>query len=324
MPSDPRIQEALDRLAAPRDAFRSAVATADEEIRAARQQAEGSRDPAEALGRELGEFARDRVDPARLAGLLQVAEATDPLIHHLMESAHDLFATLTTERGGFHITVPAGGDLRDTVRDALAGLGRAFGVAHAVEKARAHRYDPDTDHLLLQRYPFHRWSMGERRLAPPLVVTVRGEDLRPGGLTEFLDGAVRIALVVEGPTAPAPLARLVGHGVFVAQTTDPEVIGALASHDGPGVVAWVEEGAGAVEFVHAPAAGDRPWRRMKVVGGVEALHARLEEFRRPGRSAPHATDLRHLLELATPPAEEAVATGSTVSPAAEATHPDDP
>lgn len=318
MPSDARLTTALDALAAPRDAFRSAVATADEEIRSARLHLDEARDPAEALARELGIFARDRIDPARLAGLLKVAEAPDPLTHHLMDTAHGLFSELASNGGGgFQVDVATGGDLRDTVRDALAELGRAFGVAHAVEKARTHRYDPDRDHVLLRPYPFHRWTAGERRLAPPLVVRVQGADLRAGGLSEYLDGTLRMVLVVDGPTTPAPLARLVGHGVFVAQSADPAVLAALAAHRGPGVVAWVEEGSGAVPFVHDPAAGARPWERMHVEGGLEVLQARLAELEGPGRSRVHAADLRHLLELATPPvgagvgAEAPAATAAT-------------
>lgn len=315
MPSD-RIRSALDALAAPREAFRSAVATADEEIRAARLHMDEARDPAEALARELGQFAQGRIDPARMAGLLRVADAPDPLTHHLMDTAHDLFTEISATGGsGFQVEVPEGGDLRDVVRDALADLGRAFGVAHAVEKARTHRYDPDTDHVLLRPYPFHRWTAAERRLAPPLVVRVQGADLRAGGLGEYLDGAVRIALVVEGPTTPAPLARLVGHGVYVAQSGDETVLKALAEHAGPGVVALVEDGSGAVGFVHDPSGGARPWERMRVDGGVDALRARLAELERPGRSRVHATDLRHLLELATPPAGAEVESGSSLAEA---------
>ena len=317
MPSDPRLRAALDALAGPRDDFRSAVATADEEIRAARSRIDEVRDPADALARELGPFAVGRIDPARLAGLIQVEEAADPVVHHLLDTAHGVFEALASDDGaGFQVEVRPGGDLRDAVRDALADRGRAFGVAHAVEKARAHRYQPDTDHVLLQPYPFHRWSAGERGLAPPLVVSVEGADLRAGSLSEFLDGSVRIALVVRGATSPAPLARLIGHGVFVAQTSDASVLERLAAHDGPGVVAWVESRAGAEEFVHDPAAGERTWERLAIQGGIEELQGRLAELEGPGGRRVPAADLRHLLELATPPTSAASApTSDAAGPA---------
>lgn len=302
MPSDARIGAALDALAGPREAFLSAVAEADEEIRSARLAADEARDPADALARELGIFAQGRIDPSRMAGLIDVIEAPDPLMQHLVGAAHELFVEVSASGGGgFRFNVPDGGDLREVVRSALADLGRAFGVAHAVEKARDHRYDPDTDHVLLHPYPFHRWTSNERRLAPPLVVGVGGADLRAGGLAEYLDGAVRIALVIQGPTTPAPLARLIGHGVFVAQTSDPAVLARLAAHPGAGVVAAVEAASGAIEFVHDPSGGDRPWERLSIAGGVEALEARLSELEGPGRSRVHAADVRHLLELAVSP-----------------------
>ncbi len=237
MPSDAHTQTALEALEGPRNAFLSAVAAADEEVRAYRGRRAGTSDPGAALGSELGLFAQGRVDPSRLAGLMAVAEAPDPLTDRLMGVAHDLFAEVTAGAAdAFQVQVPPGGDVRDAVRDALAALGRAFGVAHAVEKARSHRYDPDTDHTLLHEHPFHRWTARERRLAPPLVVSVRGEDLRPAGLAEFLTGSVKIVLLVDGRVASAPLARLISSEVFVAQTTDPAVLKALAAHDGPGVV----------------------------------------------------------------------------------------
>lgn len=317
MPSDARIATALDALAAPRDAFLSAVAEADEEIRSARLAADEARDPADALARELGLFASGRIDPSRMAGLIDLAEAPDPLMQHLVIAAHQLFVEVSGTGGsGFRFDVPPGGDLREVVRGGLADLGRAFGVAHAVEKARDHRYDPDSDHVLLHPYPFHRWTTGERGLAPPMVVGVGGADLRAAGLAEYLDGAVRIALVVKGPTTPAPLARLIGHGVFVAQASDPAVLSRLAAHPGAGVVALVESGSGAIEFVHDPAGGDRPWQRLSVTGGTEALEARLAELEGPGRSRVHAADVRHLLELATSPLAESGAAPAFTSGAA--------
>jgi hypothetical protein len=303
MPSENRIESALAALGTARDAFRSAVASADEEVRTHRQRREGTTDPAPALERELGMFAQGRIDAGRLTGLVAAAEAPDPLTDGLMEVAHGAFTEIVaTDDGAFHVRVPPGGDLRDVVRDALSGLGKAFGVAHAVERARGHRYDPDRDHALLHAYPFHRWSARERRLAPPLVVSVEGADLRAAGLAEFVDGGMKIVLVVEGASAPAPLAGLIAPGAFVAQSADDAVLAALGAHDGPGVVAFMEADAGAVEFAHDPAAGVRSWERLHVAGGLEALAARLAEIEgRSARVAGAGGELRHLLELATPP-----------------------
>lgn len=303
MPSDERIAEALAALRKPREAFRSAVSASDEEVRAYRLTRSGRVDPARSLERELGEFARGRIDAERLGALLAVAEAPDPLADRLMDVAHAVFQEVVgADERAFVIRVPPGGDLRDAVRDALASLGRAFGVAHAVERARSRRYDPDHDHALLHAYPFHRWSARERRLAPPLVVHVEGGDLRAAALSEFLDGGVKLVLVVEGKVAPAPLARLVAPEAFVGQAVDVGAASALAGYEGPGVVALTEPGAGGVAFVHDPAGGARSWERLQVADDRTSLLALADELDRRGRVPGAAADLRHLLELAAPPA----------------------
>jgi hypothetical protein len=302
MPSDDRIQSALAALGRPREVFVSAVASADEEVRGYRLQQAGAADPGAALGRELGGFAEGRIDPSRLAGLLTVEATGDPLTAGLMGVAHDLFQEImAADAGGFVVRVPPGGDLRNVVSDALARLGQAFGVSHAVDRARSHRYDPDTDYPLLHAHFFHRWTAKERHLAPPLVVAVRGEDLRAAGLAEFVDGSLKIVLAVEGRTSPAPLARLIAADAFVAQSSDPAVLGALAAHPGAGVVAWTEPGSGAIAFVHDPATGARPWQRLHVDGGVEVLRTLVAEEESRGRSGGAAADLRHLLEIASAP-----------------------
>ena len=304
MPSDERARAALEALAQPRDAFRSAVATADEEVRAYRLNREQATDPGTSLARELGPFSEGRIDARRLAGLLSVEQAPDPLTDRLMGVAHEVFREVTGMGAeAFHVEVAGGDDLRDTVRDTLAGLGRAFGVSHAVEKARSHRYDPDKDYALLHPYPFHRWTPAERQLAPPVVVSVKGEDLRAAGLAEYLDGAVKLVLVVEGPVEPAPLARLITSSTFVAQTTDVAAVSALAGHGGSGVVAWVEPKSGAVEFAHDPSGGPAPRERLTLAEG-EVLAERLAELESRGRNGGRGVaDLRHLTELATPDAQ---------------------
>jgi hypothetical protein len=94
------------------------------------------------------------------------------------------------------------------------------------------------------------WSRRERDLAPPIVVEVDGADLRPGGLTEFLDGAQKIVLVVRGASPPAALARLITPGLLVMQTEDPADLAALTETDGPAIAALVT--GDACRFVHLP------------------------------------------------------------------------
>ena len=285
----PGLPEALRPLAA---AFHSQLSLASEEVRNWQVHHEAAvADPAGVLGAELGDFANGRIDTARLASLVGTESAPDPLLHHVMAQAADRFGGFVA-RGddAFVVELPAGGDLRDAVRDALAEVGRAFAIGRAVEKARNHRYQPDDDFGLMRPWAFHRWSAAEKAAAPPLVVDLLGTDLRAAGLAEFLEGGCRIVLRVRGGSSPAPLARLVTPGVFVAQATgDAEAAYAgLVAHAGPGVVAVFEEGSGALPFVHDDAGG------LEVDEG--ALTAALERVSST-RGQPGILDLRHLAGL---------------------------
>lgn len=290
---DDRLRQILALAAPAMREYRSAVADTLEEVRGWRaQREEAVADPIGRLTRELGTFATGRLDPVRLAGLLAVEEGPDPLTHHLMEEAYTLFQSIQEESdSAFVVTVPSGGDLRDVVRDRLAKLGRAFGTAHAVEQAQRHSYDPDTDHVLLHDYPFHQWSLLEKEVAPALVVKVDAADLRAPGLSEFLEGSQKLILVVSGSAAPAPLARLVLPGVYVAQATG-EVAGLriqeLAALEGAGVVAVFEDDASILPFVQ------RPGSALEVDAGalaewIETVSAK--------RGQPGILDLRHLDSL---------------------------
>ena len=280
------------------------VANRPEEVRSQRTRhpdEEGS--PGQRLSRELGIFARGRIDPERLAGLLGDEAAPDPLTARLMAQAHDLFSGIMTGgRRRFHLQLGPDEDLSRARLFLVGVLGRAFGVAHAVEKAREHRYDPDHDYGLLHSYPFHRWSALERELAPPLVVEVEGRTLRATGLVEFLDGWQKLVLVVRGSAPPASLARLVSAGVFVAQTGPEsalEVVAEMARLRGPGIVAVFEEGAGALPFTHRPGRGLEV-DRSALESAVAEVSAR--------RGQPGIVDLRHLESLLAVPA---VPTGPT-------------
>lgn len=248
------------------DAFRSAVAAAEEEVRGEVLRRAGADNFKEEQALvELGPFALGRIDPARFSSLMGVSET------ELTPESIDVLAKADAILAGFAkssehlVEVEPGGDLRDVVKDALAHLGQAFGAARAVELARAGMFDLLDHGYLLGPLSFRLWNRAERQLAPPLVVSVEGEDCLPAGLGEFLDGEVKIVLVADGPTTPAPLARLITPGTFVMQTEDPSALARLVESRHPGVaLLFDEEREGQACFVHDPDAGAAPWERLEV------------------------------------------------------------
>src|SRR5665811_2641042 len=70
-----------------------------------------------------------------------------------------------------------------------------------------------------------------------LVIRLDGRDLDAFELAPLIDGCVRLILLVEEPSPPAPLARLVSPGVFVAQSGDMKVLERVTDFDGPAVIA---------------------------------------------------------------------------------------
>lgn len=302
MPSE-RVTEALAALAPAREAYRSAVVGAAEELRSyLEQRVQSAEARVSRIERELGPFARGRIDPAGLAALLPREPTLEGEAAEVAERAVGIFEErAAAEPMAYAVAVPPGGDLRDVVRDALADVGRVFGAARAVELARSGRYRPDEHNALLSAYPHRRWSPAERRVGPPLVVEVDGADLHPSGLADFLDGGLKLVLLVRGATRPAPLARLVSPGVWVAQCGSVEELRAMASWPGPGVAAVPDgEDGGLVRFAHDPAAGERPWERILLGDEPAALRERLaRERERPAGEG--SEELAHLLSLATPP-----------------------
>jgi hypothetical protein len=256
--------QALDALAPRVQAFHSAVATAEEQVRSYvhRQRGQSEFKGEQAL-MELGPFAIGRIDPERFAQLLGEADELEPQAEDVLERAEAVLKSFAQDDQLHRIAVDPGGDLRDTVKDALTHVGQVFGVSRAVEFARAGTFDPDQHNQMLGSLNFRFWNRTERQLAPPLVVDVRGEDCLPAGLGEFLDGTVAIVLVASGPTTPAPLARLITPGTFVMQTTDPGELRALAQSHHPGVaLLFDEERPEQARFVHDPDAGETPADRL--------------------------------------------------------------
>lgn len=313
VPAADRAVRALEALAGPKEAFRSAVADAVDTVTALldrRSSAPEAR--ATRAAAELGAFASGRIDAQAFAGLLATDEALDPAAAAALEAARETLREVAA-RGdaAFRIEVGSGADLRDAVEEAFAELGRVFVAGRAIEAvverrpvppaAGPGRTDVEGRSGVL---PFRAWTAAERGLAPPLVVEVDGTDVAAGGLAEFLDGAVKIVLVIRGASPPAPLARLVSPSVAVVQASDPDGLGLLARTGGPAVAALVDEGA--ARFLHDPAAGPTAAERLAVEFAPEPK----PRPRLGGASSfQQAEELRLLATLASPPAGELLEAG---------------
>lgn len=264
MQSDERIALALRALAHPIAAYRAAIVTVTERARGYLATGGG----AERTRLELGRFADDRVDAERFAKLFHRGGDLDAVAERGLRRALEVLREIAEEGDDIFVAnVPAGGKMPRIVANKLARLGRAFGAARVVELARSGAYRPSEHDGWLEEFEFDDWNRTERRLAPPVVVTVDGADLRVGALAEFTDGAEKIVVVVRGACAPAPLERLITPGTFVMQTADAAQLERAAAVDGPAVAALVPKEAAA--FVHDPAAGDAPWQRLTVTSTPE-------------------------------------------------------
>ncbi len=264
MPSDAMVAVARRALDRPISEFRAAVqgALAQAERTLALQDADT---PARVMraAAELGPFASGRIDAAGFAKLQEARGAlSQPAREALWSAAQTLRAVLVRYDELVQVQVPAGGDLRGAVSGALAALSRAFGAVLLTELVRGGRYVPAEHEQLLEPVAFAAWTRNERRYAPPLIVTVGGAELHAAALAPFLDGNERIVLIVEGPAAPAPLARLVTPGTFVLQTVDGAGLERVAASEGPAVGALMPEGSAV--FVHDPALGREPWQRIVI------------------------------------------------------------
>jgi hypothetical protein len=263
MPSDDRVRDALKALAGPAQAFRSTLArTADDVGHLVRMRAATKEARAAGFAAELGAFAGGRIAVDRFAQAFAHQPSVNGGAVAVIRRAQDtLVALLDRGEDLFRVIVDQGTSLRDAVATRLADLGRAFGAARVARDAQAGA--PTDRHApALERFPFAQWNRAERNLAPPLVVEVRGADLWAAGLAEFLDGHLKLVLVVTGDTSPAPLARLITPNIYVQQTGAASELLSLAAWDGPAVAALVPETA--ARFVHDPKAGRSSAERLRV------------------------------------------------------------
>jgi len=291
-------------------AYRSVVIAAAERARALR----GANGGAERARLELGAFGGAWIDAGRFAELSQPS-GLDRLAQARLVRAAAVLDEIAAAADAtlFAIDVQSGDSLRSAIARAYARLGRGFGAATAVELVRTGRYDAERHDGLTDSFPFAFWSRADRLHAPPLVVSVDGADLRAGALAEFVDGTVRLILLVRGPAAPAPLVRAITPGTYVAQLSPNGSLERAAACEGPAIVALFEGTQDVAAFVHDPANGRASWQRLTIdrrpavepkrsIAGVSPTQQREE--------------LRQLEALAEPPAlptapvESLVASGS--------------
>ena len=262
MPSEDRSQRALAALAPAQQAFHGAVVAAVEELRGYIAAHRPATDVTEAVRASLGTFAAGRIDSERFGALFGRHGRLAPEELARLEQALETLREFAS-RGDdlYRVAVPAGSDLRDVVRNALAARGRVFAVARGAEQIRSGRGRGETADEQAG-FPFRLWNRAERQIAPPLVIEVEGGDLLVPGLAEYLEGGVKIVLVVKQPAPCASLSRLIAPHVFVQQTADPAALGRFAAFDGPAIAALVP--AGSAVFTWDPSAGPRFEQRLQV------------------------------------------------------------
>lgn len=309
MPFDEQVSSALSALRPQLDVFRFGASSTLERARSMLTEDSG---PSRA-GAALGSFANGRIDPDRFAMISAGSAPLDSLGRTLVERAVELLEPLVS--GGnseFVVHVKSGTSPGVAIRTRLSKLGAVFAAASVIDLVRRRVYDPTQRILSFGGYPFEKWNAGERRIAPPLIAEVDGADLDALELAPLLDGCVRLVLIVKGQCGPAPLARLISPGVFVAQTSDANVLEKLAELDAPAIVA-VMNGPEA-RFIHDPRSGPTAWQRLDVSHIPSAIS------RKPigNRSAwQQRDDLAHLEALAKHPLPFARLIDETSSPTSQ-------
>ena len=227
----------------------------------------------------------------RIKDLVIAEPVQDRAFAQKIEKAIATFDELAKAEHEFFVTrVEPGGSLYDTVKSALGRTGRAFGAArlvHAVQSGRS----AQGQNGALASFPFDKWNANERKTAPPLIVEVQGDDLRPASLAEFMDGTQKIVLVVQGVCTPAPLVRLVSPGTFVIQCENVANLARFAEFDGPGIAAIVPNDCAL--FAHDPQAGRQAGDRINVT------HLPKPKARRPVAGLSSAQQMEELQILAT-------------------------
>ena len=251
MPSDDRITQALNALAASLEGFSSSVALSAEEVRGILEREKSvDESPQVKLGHELGPFAAGRIDLERLSPFVSANSKLTKETRAEIQKAYEVLTNLKKAGNGlFQAKLDLDGYLRGAILAALGKAGSAFGAARSVEWALHDLPHPEYTEDVMESFPPAHWNRAEKGCAPPLVMEVEGQDLKVSSLGEILEGSQKIVLVVNGPAAPAPLVRLITPGVTVIQTDDAGDLAALSATSGPAIAALMPEGC--AKFIHA-------------------------------------------------------------------------
>ncbi len=260
MPSDERIEQALEIVSTQAQAFRSALAATIDQMSAfAHTQGAAKDQKSELIAVELGPFASELVDPNEFSQYAGDTAQSSAQALQVVKKSQETLEELADKGDEFLVVeVESGGSLWHSIAQRLGELGRAFAAARAFETAKANGEAVESVGSL----PFAKWSSRERRLAPPLVVIVDGADCHANALADFLDGSLKVIVLLRGESTPAPLVRLITPGTFVAQATEVSGLKRLGQWEGPGIGAVVPELAAL--FVHDPKGGPESIDRLKI------------------------------------------------------------
>jgi hypothetical protein len=293
MLSDPRATAALTGLRPQISVFRFAVSGTIERAKNILASESGPRQTEVTLG----EFASGLIDSDRFAMISSGAEPLDTVGRAVISRAIDVLESIMQMGDdAFVLDVPPDVSPSAAIRGRLATLGAAFGAGTIVELVRRRMYDPAHHGFPNAGHSFEKWTTSERTLAPPLVVRVNGRDLEASEFAPFLDGTMRLVVLVDEPCSVAPLARLISPGVFVAQVSDIGVLEKPSDLAAPVIIA-VMSGAEA-RFVHDPRAGVSMWQRI-TVSDLPEMQIRKSLGNRS--SWQQREDVAHLKSLITPP-----------------------
>ncbi|MDH5803781.1 MAG: hypothetical protein OEZ54_01260 [Gemmatimonadota bacterium] len=267
MPSDKLKEQALDVVMTRAEGFRSSVVEAVEQLRTFLDAQQTSKEGvADRLRIEFGRLAEDKIDFDRFSAIFADPVSLDPVGVEQVEFAYSVLSKMA-ESPDEQFFAQCGEDesLVAVVDQALGLLGRTFGAARISELSRNGRFKESIHGTWLSRFPFSRWNSTERRMAPPLVVSVPGSRFRPATLADYIDGGVKIIFLVDEPCPPAALARLITPSTMVVQTYSVEGLDRFAEWNGSGVAAVVPQSA--AEFVHDPKGGNHLADRL-ILGNV--------------------------------------------------------